>query len=102
MSDIVVTGTIDIDPANREAAIAAAVTMQQESRKEDGCVRYVFSADLEDEGRFHLNEQWASQAAMDTHFASPHMAAFMGSMGGLGVTGTEITKWEDGTPSKLM
>ena len=35
---------------------------------------------------------------MTTH----HMATLMGAMGGLGVTGASLTKWDGATPSKLM
>lgn len=103
MSDtIIVTGVIDLDPAHREAAIAAATTLMEATRAEDGCEGYTFSGDFGDPGRFYISEQWASAAAMDAHMASPHLAAFMGAMGGFGVTGASLTKWEGATGSKLM
>jgi quinol monooxygenase YgiN len=72
------------------------------TRAEDGNEGYVFSADLVDQGRFYVSEQWASQEVMDTHMASPHLATFMGAMGDFGVTGASLTKWDGATPSKLM
>jgi hypothetical protein len=39
---------------------------------------------------------------MDTHMATPHLAAFMGAMGGFGVTAASLTKWDGATSSKLM
>ena len=103
MSDtIIVTGTIDLDPAKREGFIDAANACMAATRAEDGNEGYAFSADLGDPGRFYVTEQWASQAAMDTHMATPHLAAFMAAMGDFGVTGASLTKWEGATPSKLM
>jgi quinol monooxygenase YgiN len=99
---ILVTGTIDFDPANRDAAIAAVTTCMEATQAEDGCERYVFSGDLADQGRLYVSEQWASQEAMDTHMATPHLAALMGAMGTLGVSSASLTKWDGATPSKLM
>ena len=79
---LLLAGTIDIDPTKMQGAEAAAKEMMAETRKEDGCVAYVFSRDLFDPGRFHLFECWASQEALDAHGASPHMAKFRGQMGG--------------------
>jgi quinol monooxygenase YgiN len=99
---IIVTGTIDLDPAKRDGFIAAANACMDATRAEDGNESYVFSADLTDQGRFYVCEQWASQDVMDTHMATSHLAAFMGAMGEFGVTGASLTKWDGGTPSKLM
>jgi quinol monooxygenase YgiN len=99
---IIVTGTIDLDPAQRDGFIAAAKECMQATRAEDGNELYAFSADLSDPGRFYVMEQWASQEAMDAHMASAHLAAFMGAMGGAGVTGASLTKWDGATPSALM
>ena len=103
MSDtIIVTGVIDLDPAKREDAIAAAVEVMEATRAEEGSVAYTFSADLVDPGRFHLVEEWASAAAMEAHMATAHLAEFMGKIGGCGVTSAKLTKWEGATGSKLM
>jgi quinol monooxygenase YgiN len=99
---IIVTGTIDFDPAKRDEAIAAVTACMEATRAEDGCEHYAFSGDLADPGRMYVSEQWASQEAMDTHMATPHLAALMGAMGSLGVTAASLTKWEGATPSKLM
>jgi quinol monooxygenase YgiN len=99
---ILVTGTIDLDPANRDQAIATFTECMVATRAEDGCEHYSFAADVEDPGRFHVSEQWASQEAMDTHMQTPHLAALMTAMGTLGVTGASLTKWDGATASKLM
>lgn len=99
---ILVTGTIELDPAHRDDFIAAASELMAATRAEDGCEHYVFSADVSDPGVFHIQERWSSQAAMDTHMQASHMAAFMGKLGGLGVRGASLTKWEGATGSALM
>ena len=103
MSDtIIVTGTIDLDPAKRDDAIAAALEVMEATRAEEGSVAYTFSTDLSDPGRLHLVEEWASAAAMDAHMQTPHLAAFMGKMAECGVRAANLTKWEGATGSKLM
>jgi quinol monooxygenase YgiN len=99
---ILVTGTIDFDPANRDAAIKTVTDCMEATRAEEGCEFYAFSGDLNDPGRFYVSEQWASQEAMDAHMQTPHLAALMGAMGSLGVTAASLTKWDGATSSKLM
>ena len=99
---ILVTGTIDFDPAKRDDAIAAVTACMEATLAEEGCERYVFSGDFTDPGRMYVSEQWASQEAMDTHMATPHLAALMGAMGAFGVTAASLTQWDGATPKTLM
>lgn len=99
---ILVTGTLDFDPTKRDAAVAAVTACMAATRAEDGNEGYTFSGDLEDDGRFHITEHWASQEAIDTHMATPHMATLFAQMGDLGVTAASLTKWDGATPSTLM
>ena len=45
-------------------------------------------------GRIQLFEKWESEDALAAHSASAHMAEFRPKMGGWGVTGTDIKKYE--------
>jgi quinol monooxygenase YgiN len=91
---LVVAGTIHLDPAKKEEATAAAIEMMQATRAEPGNIEYAFTWDLVDEGMVRLIEQWEDQAALDAHFDAPHMAAFMARIGGLGITGMDVKKYE--------
>jgi len=91
---VVVAGSIGIDPAKREAAIAAAKEVMAATRQEPGCRSYAFSLDLDDPGRFHLFEHWESQAALDAHFKTPHMARFNAAVAGLGMREAAIQRYE--------
>ena len=103
MSDhILVLGTLDIDPANRDAFVEAVGSLMRDTRAEDGCESYTFSADLDDPGRFHVSERWANQAASDAHGASPHFLGFMGRMGEFGVKGADLKKWTGGESAPLF
>lgn len=87
---IIVAGIVQIEAEHREAAMLAMANMMDETRKEDGCISYTFSADIEDESRFHLFEEWESQAHLEAHFATPHMAEFRAASADLGERIAEI------------
>ena len=91
---LVVAGTIRIDPSKRQEASAAAREAMKETQKEEGNIAYVFSEDLEEEGLYYIFEKWEDQAALDFHFKTPHMAAFQGVMGTLGVKEMNVDKFE--------
>ena len=99
---ILVTGTMDIDPAKRDEFLAAIDELMAATRPEDGCEAYSFSADVADEGRFYISEQWRDQAAVDAHNATPHLAKFMGSIGDFGLKGATLTMWHGAEPTKLF
>ena len=99
---ILVTGVLDLDPASRDDFIAACRELMAATHPEPGCEHYSFSADLDDPGRFHISERWASKDEMDAHSASAHLAAFMAKLGALGVRGGSLTQWTGATGTRLM
>ena len=102
MAKILVTGTIDLDPVKRDNFIAAATKAMAATQAEAGCEHYSFAADLSDDGRFHLSEQWASAEALAAHQASQHLADLMAEMGSFGLKGASVTRWEGCSPSPMM
>lgn len=90
---LIVNGTITIDPSRRDHLIQAAIVMQEASNREPGCLHYVFTADLVRSDVIHIAEKWASQQALDEHFATPHMADFGRAIAGV-VTGASVVKYE--------
>ena len=91
---LVIAGEIEIDPAQHDAAIAAATRVMEATSKEAGCRAYVFSADLSARGRFRIFEEWESPEALAAHFRAPHMAEFQKAMGGLGVRRMDLARYE--------
>lgn len=99
---IIVSGVLKMDPAKHDDFAAAAVKMAAASNAEEGVLQYGFYADLETKGVFRVFEEYADDAAMASHFTSPHMAEFMGAMGGFGITESGLDQWKNGEKSKLM
>jgi quinol monooxygenase YgiN len=91
---IVVAGTIELDPSKLAEAKKSAVWMMAETRKEPGNISYVFSSSFEDDGIVHVFEEWESQEALDFHFKTPHMAEFQKQMGGFGIKGMQVQKYQ--------
>ena len=81
---IVISGCFRFAPEHRAAALAAALAMAAETRKEEGCITYGFFADVEDESNIRIFEEWQSQAYLDAHFQTAHMAKFRETLAGLG------------------
>lgn len=99
---IVVSGFVEVDPADHAKAAELMRTVAAATAAEEGSISYAFYADLETEGKFRVFEEWQDQAAIDAHFASDHMATFMASLGELAVKGTSIDRYEVSDKSKLM
>ena len=91
---IVIAGTIHIDPSKKKEATDAAIEMMKATHTEPGNIEYAFTWDLIEEGVVRIIEQWEDQAALDAHFDAPHMAVFSGKLGGLGIKGMDVKKFE--------
>lgn len=91
---LIVAGIIRIDPSKRALADAAFEKMRAASLAEPGCLDYQAYADRNDPGVLFMFEKWQSAEALAAHFQTPHMAEFGAAMGGLGVQGMEIKKYE--------
>jgi quinol monooxygenase YgiN len=73
---LLVIGRVKCAPEHREALIALCGEMQDDSRREEGCLRYGFFAAVEDPNSFVAVEEWADREALDRHFAQPHLHEF--------------------------
>ena len=73
---IVVIGRVQCEPEHRERLVSLLERMQEDSRKEEGCIRYGFFAAVEDPHSFVAVEEWADREALDRHFAQPHLHEF--------------------------
>jgi quinol monooxygenase YgiN len=67
MSSVIVQGVFRVNPAERDAYLAASSDNMRSSRAEQGCLEYVLAADPLDEGRVILSERWQSRLDLDAH-----------------------------------
>ena len=71
-------GAIDVEGVRDAFRI-----MDEESRKEPGCLVYVSSVDINDSTIVRIYELWESMEALQSHFKTPHMAAFQTALSGI-------------------
>ena len=67
---VIVGGTFEVEPGQREQFLASRLEMTRVSRGEAGCLEYTFAPDPIDPGRVVLFERWESQEALDAHLAA--------------------------------
>ena len=99
---IIVAGHLTIDPAQRDAALAAIAAGVAATRDEEGNVDYRFSPDLDDPNRFNLIECWESEEAMNAHMATAHLAEFMTAIGPCLGGSAEIIRYDVASSSPLF
>ena len=90
---IIIAGTVDLDPQQRAAALAAGRVHMEATRREEGCLDYVWSADPLVPGRVYVFERWESRDALAAHFGGPHYAAMLATMSAHDIRAVEVLKY---------
>jgi quinol monooxygenase YgiN len=67
---LIVGGSFEVEPDQREQFLASRHDMIRTSRTEPGCLEYAFSADPIDPSRVLLFERWVSQEDLDAHLSA--------------------------------
>ena len=99
MSDrLLIVGTVRLPPDNLDAARPVMRRMVEASRAEPGCLEYGYAEDVLDPGLIHVKEIWADQAALDAHFASPHIAEWRAAWPALGIGERDLRVYAVGEP----
>ena len=91
---ILIQGHMKTTPENVAKLKAAAGLLIAATRQEPGCIAYAFAEDIAEPGLLHIAERWADDAALAAHNKTPHLAAFMGALPGLGLTGVRVARYE--------
>ncbi|HEX9260480.1 MAG TPA: putative quinol monooxygenase [Acidimicrobiales bacterium] len=82
MSQIIVAGTVDIDPDQVEACIEATKQWQEATRREEpGCLAYVFAPDPVVPSRISVYERWADVGSLMAHFEHPYYFSMRSILG---------------------
>lgn len=74
---IIVKGAIPVRQEDREEAVALIRELAETSRGERGCLAYEVYLSVDDPETVVLWQQWSSIEALETHFASEHVDAFL-------------------------
>jgi autoinducer 2-degrading protein len=74
---IVIIAEFTVKPENLERVLEMTRQLQDASRKEPGCERYVAHRSLEKPLHFCFYEMYADQAAIDAHRATAHYREYV-------------------------
>jgi quinol monooxygenase YgiN len=77
MSSIRVVARALARTASRQLLCDALSACVAPTRREPGCVRYELAQSVTDPDEFVMLEEWRSQADLDAHMASPHVAQLL-------------------------
>jgi len=77
MSEIVVVGSLKARPGKEDETAAALGALVAPTHAEDGCILYALNQGVEDKTRFAFVERWESQAKLEAHLGSDHIAAVL-------------------------
>jgi quinol monooxygenase YgiN len=76
--------------------------MVEATRQEEGCLHYAFARDMNDPDIIRISERWVDQAALDAHFASPHMAAFGAGLAQVERLGSDVRLYDGDEVRRIM
>jgi quinol monooxygenase YgiN len=91
---ILIAGTVRVPPRNIDRFRPHMAKMLAASRAEPGCVAYSYAVDVEDPGLIRIFEAWRDQAAVDFHFATPHLAEWRAAWPEFGVSDRRLIAYE--------
>jgi quinol monooxygenase YgiN len=91
---VIVAGVFRVPPENLAALRPHMLQVMAATRAEAGCLQYAYAEDLAEPGLIRVFEMWTDQAALDAHFAAPHMAVWKDVRGQYGMFGREIAAYD--------
>ncbi|MDA8870765.1 antibiotic biosynthesis monooxygenase [Rhizobiaceae bacterium] len=79
---IYVVAEVDLKPGHFAEIEAAAHTVAEATRKEDGCISYVCHQPMGEPDRIVFVERWRDRDALQAHFTQPHMGVWQKALKG--------------------
>jgi quinol monooxygenase YgiN len=98
---VVVAGTFRIPVENLPALRPHLRAVVEATRAEDGCLVYSYGEDMLEPGLIRVFEVWRDQAAVEAHFAAPHMKAWQSARAALGFSNRDIRAYETSSERPL-
>ena len=102
MSTVSVIARIQPSAESAPAYAEAARAVVAATRQEDGCQWYGIATDVIDPRVVWVSEQWASQAHLDAHLKTSHVAAFLEACASIEILNTEARRYEVSSVGDLV
>ena len=82
MSKLTVIANIIAKEDKVDLVKAELIKLIDKTRVEEGCINYDLHQDNSNPAHFVFHENWESEAALDTHLASAHIADYIAAVEG--------------------
>jgi quinol monooxygenase YgiN len=76
----IVIARVRCRPEQRAGLVELLTTLQEASRRDEGCINYGFSQTIEDENAFVAVEEWRDREALSAHLREPHIREFLAAL----------------------
>ncbi|TDG14857.1 antibiotic biosynthesis monooxygenase [Seongchinamella unica] len=90
---VIIAGTLDIPGGERDQALAEAADLIGETRSQEGCQHYVWSADPVSATRVYVYEYWTSVESLAAHLAGPFYSRMLELLGKYPTQNVQISKF---------
>ena len=90
---ILINGYVQLDPGNETLALEQARDLMAETRTQNGCRAYVWSADPAVPGRVYVYENWETEADLAAHLAGHYYADMLALMSQYEMKDMDILKY---------
>ena len=91
---IFISARIVMDPAHTETFIQAAQAIVEPTCQEKGCNLYSFARDITDKDTIWVSEEWETEADLDAHLKTDHIAMFMGQLAHMNLLSMDAKKYQ--------
>ena len=102
MSTVSVIVRIQLSAESALGYAEAAKPVVVATRQEPGCQWYGIAADVTDSCVIWVSEQWASQADLDAHLKTAHVAEFLTACASLEILDMEVRRYEVASVGDLV
>ncbi|MBA4779814.1 MAG: hypothetical protein A2792_01650 [Sphingomonadales bacterium RIFCSPHIGHO2_01_FULL_65_20] len=99
---LIIEGWLQFAPGEIDKFAEAARQMVEATRQEEGCLHYAFARDMNDPDIIRISERWVDEAALEAHFASPHMAAFGAGLAQVERLGSDVRLYDGEEVRRIM
>ena len=90
---VLINGYVDFAPGVEQQALGEAAALMAETRSQQGCRAYVWSADPTTPGRVWVYENWESIDDLAAHLAGRYYSEMLALLGKYEIAGMEILKY---------
>ena len=90
---VLIAGTVHLPAGEREKALVESAALVAQTRTQEGCEHYVWSADPTSDTRVYVLEKWTSSEHLGAHLAGPCYRDMLACLGKYGVADVEVSKY---------